>query len=120
MRGPQRAVVPETPHRTAHHPRLWLIAASISASASGQYLAAIGHEFLTIGVAAIYLVKPARCVARSAYNRSARENIVYERSGLATVKQTGAPVGLQADNHGNSLYRCMKTSNRGIEKIRFF
>jgi len=62
------------------------------------------QELLTVGAAAVYLVKPTRRVAGSADHRSARKNIVDERSGLAAVKQAGAPVSSQTDNHSSSLY----------------
>ena len=62
------------------------------------------QELLTVGAAAVYLIKPTRRVARSADHRSARKNIVDERSGLAAVKQAGAPVSSQTNNHSSSLY----------------
>jgi len=62
------------------------------------------QELLTIGAAAVNLIKPTRWVAGSADNRSARKNIVYERSGLATVQQAGTPISSQTDNHSPSLY----------------
>ena len=62
------------------------------------------QELLTLGAAAVYLVKPTRRVAGSADHGRARKNIVDERSGLAAVKQAGAPVSSQTDNHSSSLY----------------
>jgi hypothetical protein len=54
-----------------------------------------GHsdELLTIGVAAVYFVKPSWRIARPADNRRAREHIVHERSRLSAVKQAGARFG---------------------------
>jgi len=62
------------------------------------------QELLTLGAAAVYLVKPTCRVAGSADHGRARKNIVDERSGLAAVKQAGAPVSSQTDNHSSSLY----------------
>jgi hypothetical protein len=57
------------------------------------------QEFLTVRVAAIYLIKTTRCITGSADNGRAFEDIVYERSWLGAVKQAGARLGFQTNHH---------------------
>ena len=78
------------------------------------------QELLTLGAAAVYLVKPTRRVAGSADHRSARKNIVDERSGLAAVKQAGAPVSSQTNNHAPVyIDHCRHETGEG-EITKFF
>jgi hypothetical protein len=57
------------------------------------------HELPAVRVAAIYLVQTAWRVAGSTNDRSTRENIVDERSGLSAVKQASARFNFQSNSH---------------------
>src|ERR671923_566241 len=55
------------------------------------------HEFLAVGVTALYFVKAARRIAGPTNNGSACENLVHGRAGLGAVKQASARLGFQTN-----------------------
>ena len=57
------------------------------------------HELPAIRVAAIYFVQTAWRIAGSADDRSTREDIMSQRSGLGAVEQAGARFNFQSKSH---------------------
>src|SRR5262245_20776881 len=79
----------------------------------GAMLSGNRHKLPAVRVAAIDFVQTAWRVAGSTNDRSTRENVMDERSGLGAVKQAGARFNFQSNSHDLTLFhRCRKRSNR--------
>ena len=65
----------------------------------GAMLGGNRHELPAVRVAAIDFVQTAWGVAGSTNDRSTRENVMDERSGLSAVKQAGARFNFQSNGH---------------------
>jgi hypothetical protein len=62
------------------------------------------HKLPAVRVTAIYFVQTTRRIASPADNGSTGKNVVHERSGLGTVKQTGPRLSFHSNSHDSIFF----------------